>query len=379
MIKFESYKLFICVIAMISVGVALGACSSSTDPYQPFVGDENIEYSQKPADVIAQSGKNRVLLKLVRPASPLVKKAGIFWNSGNDSLKVDFPADNDTLDVSVPGLTREGSYSLDIYTYNGNGENRSVATTINVTVYGDIFANSIVSRELTYLDKDGDDTFVYWEPNPEGAISTVLKYTNSSGEADSVVVPPESARTQISLSADAESVSYYSLYKPGASIDTFEAPTNEANIAESTGFLIYYDSPREGWTTDASDDVFSYDVENTEQIFTGEFSTKIDFDRFGIMFFNAPELIDLSNYSTLRISIYASPEIGSTIRVATRDPESSYGQYRVEVNTENKETWRVYDIPISSMGDGPTVMNQLIIQTAGDEAVAYVDEIVLLP
>jgi hypothetical protein len=234
MMKSTSYHFLIYVLLSAGLALAFAACSSSTDPYKPFVGKREIKYPQKADTIIVRGGLERAVFEIPRPIDPHVTKVKIFWNNGTDSVKAKFTKGQDTLKVVADSLETAGSYTFNIYTYDQSGD-KSVGQSETVKVYGSTYANSLLNRGINSTDGVKTNTSnritIYWSKASSGSIGTVVKYTNISNKADSVFVSVDSSETLITNISKKDSRLHYStLYLPTASIDTFYTNTDFLNV-----------------------------------------------------------------------------------------------------------------------------------------------------
>lgn len=120
-IKASSFSFrFLLIAGLVIMGVY--ACSSFTDPYKPFVSKKPPVYPAKVDTVIVQAGIKKVSFKVPKPDDPIVSKLGIFWNSGTDSIMADYPANKDTLFISIDTLEGARDYSFDFYNFDNKGD-----------------------------------------------------------------------------------------------------------------------------------------------------------------------------------------------------------------------------------------------------------------
>lgn len=226
-----NHKMALYLIVISTVGLTFVSCDSPTEPFKPFVSKQIPVYPEKADTIIAYSGKNQVLLKIAKPVDPRVIGVYVYWNTHKDSLKKQFPKARDTLNVLINSLQGDRTYTFDVYTFNKAGD-KSIGQSVAAKVYGSIYANKIANRSISNVKPIGKNSVVVaWGKAGKGAIGTVLKYTNIMEEVDSVYVPIDSSKTHIENASDQkrDSIwSYYTLYRPKASIDTFY--TNQRKI-----------------------------------------------------------------------------------------------------------------------------------------------------
>jgi hypothetical protein len=247
--KTNNYTTLIYVLGIICVIIGCISCNDVA-PYKQYVGNKEVSYPQKIDTVIALGGINKVILKIPKPIDPLVSKVGIFWNNKEDSVKAMFPSDKDTLEIEIDSLKVSGGvtqrYIFSVYTYNHTG-NKSIKFEEGVMVLGKDYINTIENRSIKKIivDPPIHTLTINWEDASPGSIGTIVKFTNTSNEADSILVSNDSNKIDITNYKRDSVVKYYALYT--TAIDTFST-----NI--DTVRMRYLES-KKGWTAKAS----SYD------------------------------------------------------------------------------------------------------------------------
>lgn len=231
MMKFEYTNLLLYAGILASIYVVTVSCSSSTDPYKPYVGDKEIVYPQQVDTIIGFSGKNRAILKMPKVTDPLVTEAAVFWNSGDDSIAAQFPEERDTLQIEIDSLQREGTYTFDVYTYNKAG-NRSRGKNKSLRVYGEDYINSLLPKPVQETVPGVDTTLVYWGQAVEDEIGTELEYTDRTGATHEVVVPAEEEVTKLpGLEWDGD-FRYRTIFSSITAIDTFYTDYETIEVIE---------------------------------------------------------------------------------------------------------------------------------------------------
>ncbi len=103
--------------------LSLLSCGDMDETYRHFWNHGEKVYPA-PADSLKLfSGKNRVAMSWIIKGDPNVKKAKIYWNNNTDSLVVPLQSTGkiDSLYLLINDLA-EGTYSFDVFTFNGNGD-----------------------------------------------------------------------------------------------------------------------------------------------------------------------------------------------------------------------------------------------------------------
>src|SRR5690606_29016794 len=129
------------------------------------------------------------------------------------SLRVDFPADSDTVSVIVPDLS-EDSYSFYIKNYDEQGVS-SIPVEGTGTPYGENFLIGASSRTvLSALRNDDGSGTIVWGPKTPNLVYTEVSYTNSSGVEKTVKVNPEDTETSFPDIHTLKHFQYQSVFLP---------------------------------------------------------------------------------------------------------------------------------------------------------------------
>src|SRR5699024_7711205 len=131
---------------------------------------------------------------------PTIRKAVIYWNNRADSMVVPIDKDNsagiDTMDVFIDNLS-EGTYSFEVFTFDQYG-NRSVEANTSGKVYGDSYANSLLTRIVennSYLDNSLN---IQWgAPADASSLGVEIEYTDTDGNKTTLLVDPDAETTTI--------------------------------------------------------------------------------------------------------------------------------------------------------------------------------------
>lgn len=165
------------------------------------------------------SGRNRLLIVWPNPPKE-VDKMVVFWNNGANSLEYPLSSHPDTLNVYINDL-EEGSYSLEIFTYDANN-NSSGKVLLNGFVFGEDYASDRFNREVGNITYTADNSLVIdWETSDDTSfIGAQVFYYNTSGEEKHAFSP----RTELSMEIeditqdnDGE-IRYRTVFAPGVEI-----------------------------------------------------------------------------------------------------------------------------------------------------------------
>lgn len=125
------------------------ACSDMNDSMEPYLSNGEIIYIAKSDSVKTFAGRDRFLVRFWM-SDPRATDLYIYWSQRKDSLVVSLPAGRnkaDSIEVYIgkeQGVA-EGSYSLELVTRD-KLNNKSVTDEYIVNVYGDLFANPLLTR-----------------------------------------------------------------------------------------------------------------------------------------------------------------------------------------------------------------------------------------
>jgi hypothetical protein len=115
-------KTIVKIVLVMLIAVPFSSCEDSTDLYQKWLEGGEIIYAPKVENLETFAGENRVLLRVWLLNSPNVKELSIYWNDGQDSLRVPVSpsAGLDSVDVFIPELTSK-AYTFDVSTIDTYG------------------------------------------------------------------------------------------------------------------------------------------------------------------------------------------------------------------------------------------------------------------
>lgn len=224
--KTFSSKYFFWVAVLIFSTTVIYSCSKKGDkvekpPTVTIKGAENLQ---------AFPGLHRVKLSW-KVTDDKVKKAVVYNDVSGDSVVVSYNGGGNM--STVFNNLEEGNQTLSVYLYDGEGHASSRAKIV-VSVYGDSFMQTMVSRKVKDAIYEDGVVKVAWNTPTGDMTNTDIKYVNVSGDT-----------LHVSLSADEDS-SILTDYKPGTyfSYRTMSKPTSDA----IDSFYAAYTSSKE-WST----------------------------------------------------------------------------------------------------------------------------------
>lgn len=216
------------IIAAAAV-LASAACSKMNDNIDQYLSQGEIIYIARPDSVHLFAGKERFKVDFWI-SDPRATEMRIYWAQKSDSLVVPIPEGwdfNEVISVIADRDITEGQYSLDLVTRDKFG-NISVGDEENVTVYGDIYQNSLNSRLVeSQTAASGKLTINWGNCYSDDEIGIRVSYTDLNGAAKAVTYETETLGTSsvINNVDTAQEVSYTTMYLPEpTAIDTFFTP-----------------------------------------------------------------------------------------------------------------------------------------------------------
>ncbi|MDT0687172.1 fasciclin domain-containing protein [Autumnicola psychrophila] len=131
------------------------------------------------------------------------------------------------------------------------------------------------------------------------------------------------------------------------------------------GYEIYHDALNPGfwvgWT--------SPDFANTENVYSGNNSIKLDYAAYEALQIGNDEGIDLSAFTTINFALYS--ENGTSVLLALNGNNDA-GQ----VLSVPAGEWTEFSIPIANVSDGATTLTQFVLQDqSGEAGTLYYDQI----
>ena len=227
--KLLKYPAFLFVISM---AIIFTSCTKE-DAYKKLEKGGEMTYPGRADSVFFYSGNTRAKLSIVLGNDPLVTKAKVYWNNHADSIElpVKYIPGKDTVNLIIQNLI-EGNYNFDIYTFD-NQNHRSIVVHVSGVVYGTIFINSLINRNLKSISTsvDGSKLTLSWGNAAVKEIGTQLQYLDINGVSKTLIVPATQNNTELSNYKYGSQMTYKSLFKPDStSIDTFSPSDSSVTL-----------------------------------------------------------------------------------------------------------------------------------------------------
>lgn len=212
--------------------ISAASCSKMNDNIDQYLSQGEIIYIAKADSVHLFAGKERFKMEFWM-RDPRASEMRIYWSQRSDSLVVPISADRDfdepitvIADKNVP----EGQYSLNLVTFDKLG-NKSVVDEQNVSVYGNLFQQSLFNRYVDSYSLNaaaGTVTINWGNCYSAKEHSINVSYTDRQGDAkEFVFLTSELGPTSILTNVDVtKEISYTTVYLPEeTAIDMFYTPT----------------------------------------------------------------------------------------------------------------------------------------------------------
>lgn len=218
-------KIHSIIISILSACVLI-ACSGMNDNIDQYLSQGETIYIAKPDSVHLFAGKERFKMEFwVR--DPRATGLTVYWAQRSQSITVPLSEGrnmDEAVTVIVDQNTPEGQYSLVLITEDGKG-NFSIPDEENVSVYGELFQNSLNNRLVDSRSFSGSTLTINWG-NCYSAQEVGIRvwYVDTTGkECEATYPTDELGASSVIKNVDlSREVSYSTLYLPEkTAIDTF--------------------------------------------------------------------------------------------------------------------------------------------------------------
>ena len=232
----KKYLLFI----FISI-LGFSACKEMDSEYKEFLIPNGKVYPQKADSLKTFPGNNKLRLQWLKPKSPRVIYSWIYWNNYQDSMKVDYSQEVDTIIVDILNL-QEITYTFYIKNYDVDG-NVSIPSEGVGTPYGDNYFITANDRTYTSATRSTDMIgTINWGPKTLDLIYTEIKYQNSAGTYKTIRVLPSESTSIIPDIKPGVNFEYRSIFVPNKGIDTVRREWRTSDMP----FMVKF--ARDTWT-----------------------------------------------------------------------------------------------------------------------------------
>lgn len=233
------------ILIFVSLIIALGftSCKDQDEIYKEWVIPGGIVYPEKTNGLTGYAGYNRVMLKWVAPKDPSVQKAIISWNSGDQSMEINYAdyAGQDTIKVYIPEL-EERSYTFSIKNYDDKG-NISMTSEVSKAPYAANWLASCSERSIESAEVLNGIGYVQTGFATDNMVYTEYRYVTSDGET--VILDEKQINDRTVQLPDAKPgtrLEYRSYYVPTEGLDTICNDWRKYNkpfagLLDHSGFL----------------------------------------------------------------------------------------------------------------------------------------------
>lgn len=175
------------------------ACEGMTDNYKEYLEGGEIIYPGKADSVKLFPGKERVQLQWLILSDPSVTHFTAYWNNKKnaESILIDRTSGPQEVNLMVENLP-EGTYTFEIFSFD-RYSNRSVGREITGSTYGSNYRSKLLNRSIEKVLFAQDNTpSVTWGPAGEGVVSQEIRYLDKQGQEQLVVSAAEEEKAVLS-------------------------------------------------------------------------------------------------------------------------------------------------------------------------------------
>ena len=227
-------------VAVIALMLLVGGCEDMTDIYQKYIENGEIVYAPKLDSTKFYAGEEQVYFKFWVFNAASVKTVDVYWDEDSLIVPVTLSSGRDSLMVQVP-CALEKSYTFKTRTTDIFG-NHSLWSTGSASSYGEMFRQSLVNRTVKSFASDGNNGEISWFLPTANLVRSEVRYTDSNGQEQTVVVPAAQNTTQC-VGHTTNRFELRSFFLPEAdAVDTFAVNWEQVRPL--------YQIPRSGWSVE---------------------------------------------------------------------------------------------------------------------------------
>ena len=171
------------LIAACVAAAAAASCTSQDDIYKEWVKKGGYDYPAKPINLTSVSGYQNVTVSWEKPMDPAVRTATLYWDNYANSQSIDYADYPDgKVSINVKDL-EDRSYTFDVVNFD-ESQNKSLASEITVSPYGDSWMVSRSQRTVKFaeMDEDGKSATVILSKSTDEMIATRFRYKDRNEE-----------------------------------------------------------------------------------------------------------------------------------------------------------------------------------------------------
>lgn len=210
----KNYYIYLCTLF-----IAFSSCKDMSSEYKEFIIPNGYVYPQKADSLTVYPGFNKLRLKWLKPKSPTVDYAMVYWNNFSDSLKVEWQSDQDTIMVDIDDLD-ENSYTVYIKNFDKQG-NVSLPSEITGTPYGNNYLISATDRSYTSALRNASGLgTINWGVKTPDLIYTEVRYLTNNGSEKKLKINFDDNLLTLPDIKIGEHFEYRSVFLPNNGIDS---------------------------------------------------------------------------------------------------------------------------------------------------------------
>ncbi|MDR3140772.1 MAG: discoidin domain-containing protein [Tannerellaceae bacterium] len=225
------------------------SCTELNDNIQSYLDRGEINYLGRPDSAYTLAGKQRVIINWLVKNDPRIESYTIFWNDlDNKKQEVSGSIDRNLLTDGYMSNTldvEEGSYLFSIVHTGSKGYN-SIATEVMGNAYGDIYASTLLPREIASVAAYADHIEINWSQAEESVVDLELTYEANDGSERTVRVSATEMQTNIYEYKQRGKYFWVTWFQPESTIDKFSVTSIEYEFP-----IVKYTLNKSGWTASA--------------------------------------------------------------------------------------------------------------------------------
>ncbi|SIR11510.1 DUF4998 domain-containing protein [Maribacter ulvicola] len=238
-------KIILGICSLMILGMISIACEDSYEQHLEYIENGEIIYPTKVNNLKSLTGNNRVKIVGTLKNAFNVKKVVVTWGALEEEKQtyeyVRSEEEIDTLNLIVDNLG-ENVYTLQVFTMDGKN-NTSLKTTIVERIYGSIYAENLIPRDVISIEIKTEDLVVLtFKSQDDSRLTrhTNIVYYNTSGEEVSKTISEEEDTISLDSIDVNSALTYRTYYVPTAddfegnktAIDSFPSPWKELTLPD---------------------------------------------------------------------------------------------------------------------------------------------------
>lgn len=215
---------------VIAILFLLGACDDMLDNIRPYLDKGETVYVGKVDSLYTHVGRNRIELVIRLKSGFTQAKCQVSITDPDgvqDTVYYDLARQNGEqyLEYMFTGL-KEGQYDFSVTMLDDSG-NRSLKALASGYSYGNFYQSTLFNRRMNGVQVRDGKAVLNWR-SIESALYTLVTYTTSDGENQTLEVPASQSETVIDSYLPGSKFTWITAYKPKVTaLDTFYSDDNE--------------------------------------------------------------------------------------------------------------------------------------------------------